>query len=189
MGHFNVMPDWLEKERVDLETLAEEQAALRRVATLVAGGAAPLELFAAVTEEAAKLLPVDFAALGRYEPEDTMISLAAWAKAAIRTFEPGTRFALGGKNVTTIVCRAGRPARIDSYDAADPGQMTAAVRATGIRATVGTPIIIEGNVWGMMVAGTTGAQRLPADTEARLASFAELLAMAIANAQSRVRPA
>jgi GAF domain-containing protein len=64
----------LGKERDDL---AEEQAALRRVATLVARGAPPDELFASVTEEAAQLLPVDFAGLGRCESDDTMVSLAA----------------------------------------------------------------------------------------------------------------
>jgi PAS domain S-box-containing protein len=145
----------------------EEQAALRRVATLVARGAPPEELFAAVTEEAAQLLPVDFAGLGRYESEDTMVSLAIWGKAAGPLFDPGNRFALGGDNVTTIVARTGRSARIDSYGD-DSGDVSVAVRATGIRSTIGTPIIVEGHLWGMMVAGTTREQPLPADTEARL---------------------
>ena len=180
------MPDPLEKAGNDLARLAEEHAALRRVATLVARGSPPPDLFAAVTEEAAQLLPVDFAALGRYEPEDTLVSLAAWGKAATPVFQPGTRFRLGGENVTTIVCRTGRPARIDSYGE-DSGQMTGAVREAGIRSTVGAPIIVEGNVWGLMVAGTTTDRRLPADTETRLGEFTQLMATAIANTESRAR--
>ena len=56
----------------DLRPLAEEQAALRRVATLVAGGAAPEGVFAAVTEEIGQLLPVDASSMGRYESDDTV---------------------------------------------------------------------------------------------------------------------
>src|ERR1700751_939509 len=55
-----------------LRQLADEQAALRRGATLVARGAPADQLFAAVTEEAGGLLPVDFAGLGRYESDDPL---------------------------------------------------------------------------------------------------------------------
>jgi signal transduction histidine kinase len=168
--------------QADVERLAEEQAALRRVATLVARGAPPEELFAAVTEEAAQLLPVDFAGLGRYE-EDTLLSLAIWGKAAGPLFDPGKRFTLGGENVTSMVARTGRPARIDRYGE-DSADVSVAVRATGIRSTVGTPIIVDGQLWGVMLAGTTVDQPLAEDTEARLAAFTELLVMAIANAES-----
>jgi len=51
--------------------LIEEQAALRRVATLVARGAAPEAVFAAVTEELVRLLGVDVATMCRYEPDGT----------------------------------------------------------------------------------------------------------------------
>ena len=78
----------------------------------------------------------------------------------------------------------GRPARIDSY-ADGSGPLGVTGRELGIRSSVGTPIIVEARVWGVTVAGSTLNQSLPADTEARLASFTELVGMAIANAESR----
>jgi signal transduction histidine kinase len=160
----------------------EDQAALRRVATLVARGAAPEEAFAAVTEEVGRLLPVDFAVLGRYEPDRRIAFVAAWGRPHPR-FHVGSGI-LGGKNISTIVLQTGRPARIDSYADAS-GSVGVAGRKTGFRAAVGTPIIVEGRVWGVMVAGSSLERPLPADTEARLADFTELLATAIANAESR----
>jgi signal transduction histidine kinase len=164
----------------DLSVLAAEQAALRRVATLVARGAAPDEVFAAILEEVGRLLSVDYVHLGRYEPDDTYTVVASWGK-------PGpavSRTTLGGKNLGTIVFETGRPARIESYDDAS-GPIGVAARETGVRSAVGTPITVEGRLWGVMVAGSLGEQALPADAEARLASFTELLAATIANAESR----
>ena len=160
--------------------LAAEQAALRRVATLVARGAAPDEVFAAFPEEVGRLLSVDYVHMGRYEPDDTYTVVASWGK-------PGpavSRTTLGGKNLETIVFETGRSARIESYDDAS-GPIGVAARETGVRSAVGTPITVEGRLWGAMVAGSLGEQALPADTEARLASFTELLAATIANAESR----
>src|ERR1700682_3420132 len=91
---------------------------------------------------------------------------------------------LGGKNLNTIVFETGRSARIDSYADAS-GPVGVAVREGGVRSAAGTPIVVEGRLWGMMAAGSPGEEPLPADTEARLASFTELLATAIANAESR----
>jgi signal transduction histidine kinase len=164
----------------DLSVLAAEQAALRRVATLVARGAAPDEVFAAFPEEVGRLLSVDYVHMGRYEPDDTYTVVASWGK-------PGpavSRTALGGKNLGTIVFETGRSARIESYDDAS-GPIGVAARETGVRSAVGTPITVEGRLWGVMVAGSLGEQALPADAEARLASFTELLAATIANAESR----
>jgi signal transduction histidine kinase len=171
------------ESRAGLARLAEEQAALRRVATLVARGASPEEVFGAVVEEIGRLLPVEYAGMGRYEPDDTVTYLASWGR-AVEPFPDRSRLTLGGKNLATIVLETGRPARIDNYaDASGPLGVTA--RETGTRSAVGTPIIVEGSLWGVMGAGSTLEQPLPADTEARLASFTELLATAIANAESR----
>jgi signal transduction histidine kinase len=163
--------------------LAEEQAALRRVATLVARGTSPEEVYAAVTEEAGRVLAVKFASLGRYEP-DRAFTVVAWSGSG-ELFPPaGSRWSLGGKNVTTLVFETGRPARIDSFADAS-GPLGDAARENGAGSGVGTPILVEGRLWGVMAAGSILGQRLPADTEARLASFTELLATAIANAESR----
>jgi signal transduction histidine kinase len=167
----------------EFRVLAEEQAALRRVATLVARGASPEEVFAAVVEEIGRLLPVEYAGMGRYEPDRTVTYLAAWGR-AVEPPDEGSHLALGGKNLATVVLETGRPARIDNYaDASGPLGVTA--RQTGTRSAVGTPIIVEGRLWGVMGAGSSLEQPLPPDTEARLASFTELLAMAVANAESR----
>jgi signal transduction histidine kinase len=166
-----------------LSALAEEQAALRRVATLVARGTRPEEVFAAVTSEVGRLLPADLANMCRYEPDGT-VTLVAACGAAAGVSPIGRRWPLGGKNVTTIVLETGRPVRIENYaDATGPiGDET---RAAGIRSAVGTPIIVEGHLWGVMAAGSGQEEPLPPYTEARLASFTELVATAIANAESR----
>jgi GAF domain-containing protein len=169
--------------RTGLAQLAEEQAALRRVATLVASGATPDNVFAAVSEEVARLLPVDFADIGRYESDGTVTVVGAWGK-AVDHFSVGTRWPLGGKNLSTIVAHTAHPARMDSYvDASGP--IGVASRETGVRSGVATPIVVDGRLWGVMPADSTREQPLPADTEARLASFTELVATSIANAESR----
>ncbi len=163
--------------------LADEQAALRRVATLVARGVPPEEVFAAVTEEVARLLPVGSAALGRYEPDGMFTTVAAWSTREA-AFPVGGQWMPGGKNVTTIALETGRPARIDDFADAS-GPIGVAARAAGYRSAIGTPIVVEGRLWGVMTASSWADDALPADTEARLANFTELLATAIANAESR----
>ncbi len=167
--------------------LAEEQAALQRVATLVARGTPPEELFAAVTEEVGQLLPVDFAILGRYDADDTVTAIAAWGTPVAR-FPVGRRWGLGGKNLVTVVRETGRPARIDSYADRSSGSIGDAGRESGFSSTVGAPIVVEGRLWGLVAIGSTVPESsLPVDTEARLGSFTELVATAIANAESHGR--
>jgi signal transduction histidine kinase len=162
--------------------LAEEQAALRRVAMLVARGVPPDEVFAAVTVEVVRLLPVDFARMGRYESDGTVTTVAVSGRTDDH-FPVGRRLAPGWKNLGRVVAQTGRSARVDSVaDASGPGGVAA--RQTGVRSAVATPVIVEGRLWGVMAAGST-VEQLPADTEARLASFTELVATAIANAESR----
>ena len=113
----------------DVHVLAEEQAALRRVATLVTRGAMPEEVFSAVTEEVGRLLSVGYAGLGRYEPDRTM-TIVAGAGRRGDEIPVGRRFDLGGKNVNTLVFETGRPARVDSYADAS-GPLGAAAREYG----------------------------------------------------------
>ena len=168
------------ESRASVARLAEEQAALRRVATLVAAGAPPEEAFAAVAEEAGRLFLVDVANMCRYEPDGTATVVAS----AGERFAVGSRVRLEGKNGTTLVYQTGRAARIDSYaDASGPFGTDA--REQGVRSGVGTPVMVEGRLWGALGVGTTTDRPLPPDAEARLASFAELVATAIANTESR----
>jgi GAF domain-containing protein len=171
------------ENRPGLTRLAEEQAALGRVATLVARGVSPEDVFAAVVTEVGQLLPVELATMGRYEADDTIVFVAAWGRSG--EYVPvGTRRRLGGNNLGTIVFETGRPARADGYADRSSGPLGAGPREAGIRSSVAAPIVVEGCVWGVIAAGTVREQSLPADTEARLESFTELVATAIANAES-----
>ncbi|TQM45660.1 GAF domain-containing sensor histidine kinase [Pseudonocardia cypriaca] len=171
--------------RVELRGFAEEQAALRRVATLVARPARPEELFAAVSEEVGRLLDADFTALGRYEPDGLVTGVGIWS-ASDDNQETGVRASVGGRNVTTLVHETGRPARIDDYGDTS-GSVADIVRQWGLHSSVGAPISVEGRLWGVIVVSSAGEQPLPADTEARLAAFTELVATAIANAESQAQ--
>jgi len=168
--------------RVELRGYAEEQAALRRVAVLVAQGASPDEVFAAVTREAGRLLGADRATMARYGPDGTETVLAAWDSAR-PTIPVGSRWNPGGRNMQTMVFQTGQAARIDDYASAS-GEVADAVRAFGLRAAVGVPVSVGGRLWGVMVVASR-AGPLPAGTEARLAGFTELAATAIANAEAQ----
>jgi GAF domain-containing protein len=170
--------------RVD-DRLAEEQAALRRVATLVARAAAPGEVFAAVAEEVGRVLSADLTILSRYDRENAATVVGAWSNASDAGAAPvGRRFELDGQNVHTVVFRTCRPARVDLAEASGPA--AGVFRELGIRSAVGVPITVAGRLWGVMTALSTRAEFLPTDTEARLAGFTELVATAIANGQVRV---
>jgi len=169
--------------RVELRGFADEQAALRRVATLVAQGASPERVLAAVTEEAGRLLSADSAIMARYDPDCTRTIVASWSSSG-SAFPLGNRIRLGGRNVPTLVFQTHRAARIDYHDDTS-GPAGDAVRALGLRATVGVPVSVEGELWGLMAVGSR-TQPLPAGTEKQLARFTELAATAIANAQARV---
>ena len=150
----------------------------------MAQGTPPEEVFAAVAEEVGQLFRVELATLLRYEPGRTAISVTTWGPAG-ENLPVGIRWPLEGHNVSTLVFETGRPARIDRYADSSSGAISAALRKTGIRSAVGTPVIVEGRLWGVIFAGSTLEQPLPADTEARLASFTELVATAVANTDSR----
>jgi signal transduction histidine kinase len=168
--------------RLDLHRFADEQAGLRRVATLVARGAPPEKVFTAVTEEAGRLLGVAFAMMGRYDPDGARTVVAAWSSAG-PAFPVGNRITLGGRDVSTLVFQTGRPSRFDDQSDVS-GPVAEVAREIGLRSTVGVPISVEGRLWGLMGVGSR-AGPLPASTEAQLAEFTELAATAIANAEAQ----
>jgi signal transduction histidine kinase len=169
--------------RADLAVLAEQQAALRRVATLVARGEHPSELFSAVAGELARCLGVHHSTLFRYEPDRTATLLAARHERGLDTLPIGKRFSIQGDNIAAMVYEAGRTARIDSHDNAT-GLAAKYVRNAGIRSSVGAPIIVDGRLWGVAIVGSSRPEPLPSDTEARVGDFADLVATAIANAHT-----
>jgi signal transduction histidine kinase len=164
--------------------LADQQAALRRIATLVAGAAPSSEVFAGVVDELAGLLGVHHATLFRYEPNNEATLLAARHTDELMKFAIGERLSFDGENVAALVCQTGRAARMDSHDGA-PGLAAAAIRALGIRSAVGAPVVVDGRLWGAAIVGSARHEPLPNDTEARVCDFADLVATTIANAQAR----
>jgi len=171
--------------REELRALADEQAALRRVATLVARGNPPGDVFAAVAEEAGRLLPADLASVTRYDPGDMVTVLGAWSGGGALPFSIGVQGPVGGENVITLVFRSGRPARIDDYQGAT-GPAADVGRDWGCRAVAGVPISVEGRLWGVLTVVSIRDEVLPGDTEERLAGFTELAGTAIANAQAHL---
>src|SRR3954471_10479303 len=98
-----------------LAALAEEQSALRRVATFVASDPEPEALFTVVAEEAGRLLHARSAATIRYEPEGAR-TVGRWALDNRGGFPIGTVVPLTDSDgLTAIVVRTGAPARIDDY--------------------------------------------------------------------------
>ncbi|HXO83725.1 MAG TPA: helix-turn-helix domain-containing protein [Mycobacterium sp.] len=168
-------PDVLQQYR----RLVAEQAALRRVATLVARSVEPSAVFGAVAEEMRRCVNAFTAGLWRFESggEFTMVGAAA-DPTALAKWPVGTRTPMEGNTIATEVQRSCRPARIDSYDNV-AGSTAARVREVGVRAAVGVPVIVDGRVWGLAAVGSAGPGAMPADTEARISSFAELVAMAL----------
>jgi len=165
---------------------AQEQAALRRVAMMVAGTASPEEVFATVAAEVGQVLSAEFTSMVRYESRTSAAVVAAWAAAGRDVIIPvGTRLPVSGVNVHTLVFQTGRPARLDSVTE-DAGPALAPSVAAGIRSAVGVPISTEGRLWGAAIVSTTRAEPLTPGTETRLAGFTELVAAAVANAQARL---
>jgi PAS domain S-box-containing protein len=173
----------VESSRDELRVLADEQAALRRVATLVARRAPPQELFDAVAVEVGRLLAADAAALLRYEPDGSATVLAAYGERDADN-PVGTRLPLEGDNVPAAVRRRGRATRMDARSGA-AGALAARREALGIRTAVGTPIMAEGRVWGVVIGAWRQDAPVPSDAEERMTQFTELVATAIANAESR----
>jgi signal transduction histidine kinase len=169
--------------RVELRAVADEQAALRRVATLVARAVPPAEVFAAVAEEVGRLLSVDLMVLARYDPEDVFTVLGAWSPTG-DTPAIGLPRPLARRGVTARVRETGRPARVDfDVDGRNPAPPSAV--KLGIRSAFGAPINIEGRAWGVAIVASTSDEPPPPETEERLAAFTELVATAVANTQSR----
>jgi len=163
--------------------LVDEQEALRRVATLVAEAAPPQEVFTAVAEEAARLLPADVAVIGRYGEDDAVTYVGGSTTTGI-PIVVGTTNALGGRNVASLVHETCQPARLDTYEDA-MGDDVEEARALGVSSSVGVPITVSGQLWGIMIAAATGRKVASPDTERRLTAFTELISTAIANSQAR----
>jgi len=167
-----------------LQALLAEQAALRRVATMVAGSTAAPVLFDRVCEELGELLDVKSTDMIRYEGERSATVVGIWAATGSPSFPVGERIPVEGETATAKIYRTGRPARVDDYADVE-GELAARLREFGIRSVVGAPIHVAGRLWGAIMVTSELADAFPAGTELRISSFAELVTAALANADAR----
>jgi signal transduction histidine kinase len=171
--------------REELARLANEQAALRRVATLVARGAPPADVFHAVAEELGRLLDVASSGLVRFEDEHTARVVAGWGRLG-EIMPLGARLPIGGRNAISEIARTGKPARVDYDSPAASGPIADQARRLNTGTSIGGPIAVAGQLWGAVVAAALDGASLPPDAQPRLEQFVELVGTAIANAEARV---
>ncbi|HEV2922709.1 MAG TPA: histidine kinase [Solirubrobacteraceae bacterium] len=170
--------------RVELARLAGEQAALRRIATLVARGRPSTEVFAEVAREVGELLDAESAWMDRYDDDGKATVVASWGPGG-NALPVGTRFIFEGDSVVGLVRRTGRSARVDDYARAS-GYTGDIARKLGLPLSgVGSPIVVGGRLWGAMLAGSARSEPLPADAESHIGEFTELVATAVSNLQAR----
>jgi PAS domain S-box-containing protein len=178
--------DITERKRSEqaVRALAKEQAALRRVATAVASEVAQERVFAVVTEEVARLLGAQTSNMVRYEPDGGALVVGEWSTGSVRSVPVGTHVALDGPTVAARILRSERPERIDSYEGV-PGTTAELLRETGLRASVAAPVKLAGRLWGAVTVSTAEPVPFPPGAEQRLADFADLVSIALANAEAR----
>ena len=163
--------------------LADEQAALRRVATLVAGASSPGRVFEQVTKEVAQLLGLPGASLVRYNDRTTATVVGGWSDDGKLRLPISSTIDLDGDTVVARVLRSGGPQRAE-YDGAG-GSLAETLQRHGYRSAVAAPVTVGGRLWGALAAGTRSVEPLPQGYERRLCDFAELVAQALANADAR----
>jgi signal transduction histidine kinase len=185
---FNTMARSLRMSHDKLRRVAEEQAALRRVATLVARAVSPHEVFETVAAELGRILCADFVVINRFEPDRMETVVGSWKSDERADAAPpvGSCWSLQGRSLEASVERTGRPARVSGYERATSG-IGVWARTRGVRSGVAGPVVVEGRLWGVVIAFSTAADPQPEGIEARMIEYTELLGTAIANAESRAK--
>ncbi|MGW7380635.1 sensor histidine kinase [Streptomyces sp. NPDC054794] len=164
--------------------LSREQSALRRIATLVARSAQPSRVYEAVTREVGLLYGADLACMERYEADGSVRSVATWSRrSGPGPPSVGTRPALDGLDVAREVRRTCDSVRVEDFRYVT-GSIAREARALGIRSSVACPILVAGRVWGVIVTAKKSDDPFPANTEAQIAAFTDLVAIAIENAEA-----
>jgi signal transduction histidine kinase len=161
--------------------LADEQAALRRVATLVASSAQPEQVFQIVAEEAGRLLEARTAATVRFD-EDSAVVVGSWSDGEGAGIEVGTLvpYSDPGSPVYRATHEGGR---VDDY-AELAGEAARLTRLRGYRSAVMAPITAGGRLWGTLAVFSASANHFPADAEQRLADYTNLVALALESAEA-----
>ncbi|MBB5161057.1 ATP-binding protein [Mycobacterium sp. AZCC_0083] len=173
-----------EQRRREADALATQQAALRRVATLVARGADPTDVYPVAVTELARGLDVDHVTLLEFESDEHCTVLAAHDSPERKKFQAGERLPLDGDSVAIRIRRTGVAARIDDHAAVE-GTIASRIRALGLRSGVGAPVTVGTTTRGALIIGSVRTEPIPDGTEARICDFADLVGTAIANAETR----
>jgi PAS domain S-box-containing protein len=178
--------DVTERRRAEkaVRRLANEQAALRRVATAVATEHDPARVFGVVTEEVGRLLGAQIANMVRYDGPRTAAVVGGWNAEGVRSVPVGQDNVLDGDTVAMRVLQSRGPARVDSYEHVG-GEMAQSLRDLGFRSAVAAPVWLGGRLWGAVIVSSVKPEPFPPGAEQRLADFAELVTQALANAQAR----
>jgi PAS domain S-box-containing protein len=186
VGATSIGEDVTERRRAeqDLRALAAEQAALRRVATVVAGEPTQELLLETVTTEVGRLFDAQSANLIRDNGEALLV-MGSWSETGECGIPPGTLFAHDGDSATHRVMRTQQPARVDSLaDVGHPRTREVWIDR-GFGSAIAAPVIVDGVLWGAISVTKTTDEVFPDGAERRLADFAALAAQAIANTQAR----
>jgi signal transduction histidine kinase len=178
----------LQTSHNELARLLKEQAALRRVATLVARGIPPVEIFLAVSEEVRRLIDADSAGIARFEPDGSSVVVVGGVGGQVSDNLPaGSRVKLRSYMAPTLVWQTGRAALVNEDLWKDaPGRIAKGLRELGFRSMVASPITVEDRLWGVVNALSKRGP-FPTDTTDHMADFTELVGTAVGNAENRTK--
>ena len=163
--------------------LASREGSLRRIATLVASGAASTKVFAAIAREVAQVLGVALVVIWRSDPDGRASVLGAWSDRP-HPFEAGTSWPVEESTAAAMLPEIGRPTRIEDFGEIG-GAIPEAIRETGMRSGTGAAIVVDGEFWGVMGAAVSEGEPLLDHIEDRLVEFTALVATAISNIEAR----
>jgi signal transduction histidine kinase len=167
-------------------SLAEQQTALRHVATLVAHEVELAEIYPATVCELSRGLGVENVVLLQYVDGEATVVAGTRRDTGEALMPAGERIPLDGDNVAAMIRRDRRAARMDSYIGA-AGEAARRVRNMGLQSAAGAPICVGDRLWGALIVGSARTSPLPEGTELRIQDFADLVSTAISNAETRAQ--
>jgi signal transduction histidine kinase len=161
--------------------LAQEQGALRRIASLVARGLPPASVFSQIADEVGVLLGAELALLARADPDGLITVVADWGDVGT-DIAVGSRWPLAEPLPTSMMPTHWMADPVEHEVA--PGPWGDAVKTMSVRSSIVSSIVIDGCAWGFILLATR-TSALPANAAAQMGDFSELLGTAIRNADNR----